>query len=75
MTTEFFKCTKLDIKLTREACAKRYVRSLRKGPTIAKITLDNWMYEVDCGGCAIGIAHSRGQLPDVPVASIVRRAA
>lgn len=74
MTTEFFQCGTLDIKLTREACAKRHQRAQRKGPTIVKITLDNDMF-VSCKRCETGRAHARGQLPDVPAASIVRRAA
>lgn len=71
-THEFFKCTRIDVKLTRDACGRRHKRANRRG--FPGKTLHNDAF-VSCAKCDIGAAHKRGEKPDVMVVDVVRRGA
>ncbi len=71
MDGEFFECTKLDAKLTREACGKRHLRTKRRAYPGTQLNTD--MYGVFCGACVIGKLHASGDMPDVRVTMLVQR--
>jgi hypothetical protein len=69
MDGEFFACDKFNIKLTRDACGKRYERASRR----AYPGMQHSEYVTSCKTCVIGELHAAGDMPDVRVTMLVQR--
>lgn len=68
--TEVFACEKFNIKLTRDACGKRYVRGNRRAYPGGQ--LHSEMY-TPCSKCVIGELHAAGDMPDVRVTMLIQK--